>query len=242
MKNETLFNIKIMKLEKLLFVHIPKTAGLSLNHELKNVFGKHYSIRFGDHTSVQKFRILSRDEIKKYNYITGHIPLQQFRDKGIDYPVLTIIRDPVDRFLSMYQYLLESTHPDHRNLNFTNIEDFIKYVKQNKENNVQCQFIGGDQICFNTLKKIKKEKIYVVPLIYFDDMIESLSKILPEPIQNIKINQSSNSKLKQNTESKEIIETQLKSYLEQDYELCKIVTQEYTQIKSNFFACIEKKW
>lgn len=231
-----------MKLEKLLFVHIPKTAGLSLHYELKNVFDTDHSIRFGNHDSVQDFRTLPKDEIKSYRYITGHIPLKEFRDKGIDYPVITIIRDPIDRLLSMYKYLLASDHPDHKNLKFTNIEDFIKHVKQIKESNIQCKFIGGDEACLNTLKKIKTEKIYIVPLIYFDDMIKSLSEILPQPIKNIKVNQSSNNKLEKNIETKKLIQTQLKSYIEQDYELYEIVSREYTQIKNNFLACFEKNY
>ncbi|NJO96515.1 MAG: hypothetical protein HC764_11210 [Pleurocapsa sp. CRU_1_2] len=71
-------------------------------------------------------------------------------------------------------------------------------------------------------------------------MIKSLSEILPEPIKNIKINQSSNDKLDQNTEAAELIKTQLKSYIEQDHELYKMVSQKYTQIKSNFFTSFEK--
>ncbi len=223
-----------MKIEKLLFVHIPKTAGLSLNNQLKNVFGKNASIRFGNSSSVQKFETLSKSELRNYSYITGHIPLQKFRDKGIDYPAIVVIRQPVDRLLSTYKYLQASIHPDHQKLKFENIESFISHIQLNplRWDNTQCRFIGTSNTCSASIKVLQEDIIYPVPLTYFNDMIEKLSLILPQSIKNVHLNKSD--RLGED-KGKEVIEAELKSLLKEDLQLYTIVTQRYTQMRDTFF-------
>lgn len=223
-----------MKLDKLLFVHIPKTAGISLNNQLKGVFGGNRSIRFGNSSAVQKFRTLSTNELRKYSYITGHIPLQQFRDKGIDYPALTVIREPVDRLVSTYRYLQGSDHPDHKNLKFDGIEGFIDHVKSKQRSNwqnTQCKFISGTGTCDASVRVIETDMIYVVPLPRFDDMIENLSRLLPQTLESVHLNKS---KRAEDDRDRDMIRAELESFFTEDFELYKIVTQNYTEMRDIF--------
>ena len=53
-------------LQNLAFIHIPKTAGLSLHHELKKHFVQSASVRFGNQEDRERFLNLYSDELKKY--------------------------------------------------------------------------------------------------------------------------------------------------------------------------------
>ena len=60
----------------LIFVHIPKTAGLSLYHELASQIKP--AIRFGDQNSKKQFAQLSFGDLQQYRFISGHIAFSEF--------------------------------------------------------------------------------------------------------------------------------------------------------------------
>ena len=225
-------------MKKLLFVHIPKTGGLSLNSELTNVFGAQKCIRFGDHESVEKFKThLSITELKEYAYIVGYLPLNEFRAKGIDYPAAAILRNPIDRLLSMYNYLNQSDHPDHIQLKFEAIDNFIDYILNNDiYNNIQCQFIGGEKEHETSIDVVKNELIYVAPLPFLKDMIETLSQILGQPLQVVHINQGN--KTQKYAEDRLVIEKKLTQYWEEDLKLYEFVQENYFDLKQRFLEKI----
>ncbi len=222
------------KLNKLLFVHIPKTGGLSLNLALANIFSQEKSIRFGDDKTKENFRNkLSTSELLNYDYITGHFPLQTFRNKGILYPAVTIIRNPVDRLLSMYNYLRQSKHPDHQNLKFKNINNFVDYILENDiYDNIQCRYIGGERTYNTTVKLIKNELIYVVPLDKFNDINTTLDRLLGKPLKISHINKSD--KKQSQTQDKFVIENKLKKCWEEDMNFYVSVMNNYSQNKQVF--------
>ena len=228
----------LINMKKILFIHIPKTGGLSLNSQLIDYFSKEYSARFGDNKSKEKFKDMSIKELEQYNYITGHFPLNKFRAKGIMYPALAIIRNPIDRLLSMYNYLNQSDHPDHKKLKFEKIDNFIDYIAKNEDyDNIQCRYIGRDREHSASISVMKNDVIYVVPLSYFDDMSETLGKLLSTSIQNIQINKSEKStKFK---EDRLAIESDLQTYWEEDMKLYEFVQENYFQFKDDFLQKIE---
>ncbi|MBR8829277.1 MAG: sulfotransferase family 2 domain-containing protein [Gomphosphaeria aponina SAG 52.96 = DSM 107014] len=229
-----------MKVEKLLFVHIPKTAGLSLHSALVDYFGESNSIRFGDSSSFQKFHKLSDNELKEFNYITGHLRLNGFRSRGIDYPAITIVRNPIDRLLSMYKYLNQSDHPDHVNLKFSNIHNFIQYILKNQGNdNCQCIFIGNDRKHTKSIEVINNDLIYVAPLEYFDDVIKTWGQLLAK---QLKINNRNKSnKTSKDTEDRLVIQKELEKYWEEDMKLYEFVKKNYVDLKRNFIEQLNAK-
>jgi hypothetical protein len=222
-----------MRLHSLLFVHIAKTAGLSLHSQLKSAFGEAASIRFGDFASVQKFRGLSGNRLRRYRYITGHIPLKDFREKGISYPAVSVVRNPVDRFLSMYRYLTQSTHPDHAELKFRDIAHFADYVKsQPYLMNDQCEYIGAGKTASDAIGTIARDTIYVVPLPFFDDMVRVLSTLLPRSIETVHLNRSDESSDPLDLGQRARVE--LERCSEEDAKLYEAITRDYADLKHAF--------
>jgi hypothetical protein len=100
-----------------LFVHVPKTAGSSMQAELSAILspsanieidyadtsGRSYQVRFDE--AVQKFIETHRE--KKYRFATGHIlarHLDMIREGIPDLRLFSTIRNPVARIVSDYRY------------------------------------------------------------------------------------------------------------------------------------------
>jgi hypothetical protein len=87
---------------KVIFLHIPKTAGQSVHAALVNAFGKESvcPARVND-----QLRRMSITELNRYQVFSGHFDWSLLDCiKGPKY-VFTILREPIDRILSFYFYL-----------------------------------------------------------------------------------------------------------------------------------------
>jgi len=87
---------------KVIFLHIPKTAGQSVHAALVNAYGKETvcPARVND-----QLRQMSIAELNRYQVFSGHFDWSLLDCvKGSKY-VFTILREPIDRILSFYFYL-----------------------------------------------------------------------------------------------------------------------------------------
>jgi len=128
-----------------LFVHVPKTAGSSLNAEMVPILFPNYNIHIdysrldpgeAAHSyealfdrSVDQFIELAQE--KHYRYCSGHINVAQMeRIRGAipDVRPVTMIRDPVLRFISDYRYQRSDMHPGHDQFReaFPLIQDYLR--------------------------------------------------------------------------------------------------------------------
>jgi len=130
-----------------LFVHIPKTAGSSLNGELVPILSPSYHI-FVDYSeadqrpfnekldsSVERFIEASRS--KRYFYCTGHILSHHVARivEGVrDVMPITLLRDPVARVVSDYRYQCSPMHPGHEQF-FARHPTIDSYLDQPGEQN-----------------------------------------------------------------------------------------------------------
>ena len=87
---------------KVVFLHIPKTAGQSVHHFLTTNFPKDSIFPARVNSQTLDYTV---DEIKKYNIYSGHFNMSLL--EIVDQPkfVFTILRKPIDRILSYYFYL-----------------------------------------------------------------------------------------------------------------------------------------
>ncbi len=127
------------------FVHVPKTAGSSLNGEMvPSLFPNHhiyidyskldpsevdqsYEALFDK--SVNRFIELA--QAKRYRYCTGHInaaQLDRIVSEVPDVRPFTLLRDPVRRFVSDFRYQRSPLHPGWEQFHaaYPTIEDYLR--------------------------------------------------------------------------------------------------------------------
>jgi hypothetical protein len=85
---------------RVIFVHVPRTGGTSLNWLFRESVGKH---------AIKKIKSYEPFDVRWYGgdwrYMIGHMNFPSPESLPKDVVVLTILRNPVDRILSWFKYL-----------------------------------------------------------------------------------------------------------------------------------------
>ena len=94
--------------QPLVFTHIPKTAGTTVNFALKMAFRERGAFHLHE-KSTQELAALTADPA--LHVYSGHLPYMQmaaaFAATGRRPLFMTVLRDPIDRILSAYSYARE---------------------------------------------------------------------------------------------------------------------------------------
>ena len=99
-----------------IFVHIPKTAGTTLRHIIQSQFQPNNVFEFYSLKTqppkvlkgIEKYNSLSEAQKKTIKFISGHfgVGLHEFIQRPCTY--ITILRNPVERVVSYYYFLLRN--------------------------------------------------------------------------------------------------------------------------------------
>jgi hypothetical protein len=91
----------------LLFLHIPKTAGTSFLVMLQNLFADRQVLRLAmeDTHLAERLNGLSAGARDQFACINGHLPAHIFAAELDQYEPFTLLRNPVQRVLSLYRFL-----------------------------------------------------------------------------------------------------------------------------------------
>ncbi len=131
----------------LIFLHIPKTAGTTLNRIIEWQYDPRliytvdpYQIR----ATVGRLQSLPEERRRRLRVVRGHLiyGVHDCLPQGGTY--ITMLRDPVKRVLSSYQFILRRPlHPLHRKLKAKGIgvEEFLNYTA--KRQNLQTKMLAG---------------------------------------------------------------------------------------------------
>ena len=121
------------------FPHIPKTGGQTLIHGFYKAYGigcciKIWNPKFGADVDAEHFEFLEPKDFEDKFAIIGHLPISHFLknsymkkelEKG-HVKIVTVVRDPIDRLTSMYNYILYNPrHPKHDEIQIIEYEDFV---------------------------------------------------------------------------------------------------------------------
>ena len=150
---------------RLVFSHVPKTGGTTL----ETILAKNYRLSDVLHLNAPEFKRFPEIlQLKKKppRFICGHHPLHSPLYRHLPAaPVfhLTLLREPVSRVVSYYNYLRHKTdHPLHPQACDLNLTDFVKSGASPELNNGQARRFSGflhqappdDQTLFETARDV----------------------------------------------------------------------------------------
>ncbi len=154
-----------MDREALIFLHIPKTAGTTLNRIIEWQYNplSIFTLDARAHATAERFKTLSEERRRRLRVVRGHMVygIHEFLPQGATY--MTMLREPVARVLSPYYFILRRPlHPLHRELKKERfgIEEYLGLFPH--RNNVQCRLVAGVQngaSCDERSLEIAKENL-----------------------------------------------------------------------------------
>ena len=133
--------------EALLFLHIPKAGGSTLNAILYQQYEQEEICKI-DKKNIDGFSSISEEKKKQFKLIKGHFHfgLHEFLPQKYNY--VTMLRDPTERVISLYYYIRSSPdHYLHKQLmsNQMTLEEFVSSGILKNTDNGQTRFISGQK-------------------------------------------------------------------------------------------------
>ena len=181
---------------KVIFVHTPKTAGMSLYEALEAWATPERSLRYarGGREDWERHRRLTDEDIEQLRLIAGHIGFSAFEDDSRfdDWNVITVVRDPVRRILSLYSYAIGSkSHPWHELVAGGDLEDYLDFLAKDGFNtDSQCQMICGSKRSDRAFDVLESRFFAAASIENLDPMLEILSKRLGTELSIGRVNES----------------------------------------------------
>lgn len=137
--------------KSLIFLHIPKAAGTTLNRVIERQYPERatFSIDGGNvYESIEEFKSLSNEQRDGFLCLKGHMPFGLHLYMAQPCAYITLLRDPVDRMISHYYYVLRT--PNHylyeqvvsREMT---LEDYVGSDISTELQNGQTKLLAGDE-------------------------------------------------------------------------------------------------
>jgi galactose-3-O-sulfotransferase len=132
----------------LLFLHIPKTAGTTLQMILARQFARDrtYTILGNPGDSVRAFIGWPAEERERIQLVKGHMQFGLHHHTGSPATYITMLRDPVDRVISEYFFLLRSTDVPGREevvARGMTLNDYVRHRDSIQIGNTQTRMLSG---------------------------------------------------------------------------------------------------
>jgi hypothetical protein len=131
----------------LIFLHVPKTAGTTLNRIIEWQYDPRLIFTVDPHqirATIDHFYTLPESRRRRLQVVRGHLPygVHELLPQGATY--ITMLRNPVTRLLSSYYFILRRPlHPLHRKMKRGHLgpQELIRLTPESQ--NLQCRFISG---------------------------------------------------------------------------------------------------
>jgi Galactose-3-O-sulfotransferase len=130
--------------EALIFIHLPKCAGTTLNRIIEWEYDPMRVFSIDPVLFLWSYKKLNRwpaKRLAKMQVFKGHMPFGIHRRLPQPSTYITFLRDPIDRVTSAYYFAKNYLrHPKHRWISKLSLEE---YARVSPNHNVQCKYISG---------------------------------------------------------------------------------------------------
>ncbi len=134
-----------MEHKTLIFLHIPKTGGRSLQSILLRKYSRH-EVLLNAHEESIDWRSWPDERKRGIRYMQGHFIFGAHQDLPQECSYVTMLREPIDRVISLFYYLKRNTrHPLNRVIveRKMDLETFITSGISDEVNNNQTRLVSG---------------------------------------------------------------------------------------------------
>ncbi len=148
----------------LVFFHAQRTAGTTIKAAFQQEFGKDNCLYQRTSNEFCDWKKLDGEVLNKYRIYAGHY---NYAPKEMDCNplIFSVIRDPIDRAISLYHYL--KTRPEHKLHDLAVNEDILTFYQKAVEiapdyvSNTQTLRVSGG-VCFENARRIVDEKFFLI--------------------------------------------------------------------------------
>jgi hypothetical protein len=137
-----------MKIDKLLFLHIPKTAGTSVHNVLHRHFSRKEQLEINVFATGKNLSGFSNEKLKELRLVRGHFAFGEHEAFGaVEFEYTSMLREPVDRCVSHYYYNLaeqdKKKKPGGRRINVP-LKDLCETGDYLFVDNLQVRLLSGN--------------------------------------------------------------------------------------------------
>ena len=221
---------------KLIYLHIPKTAGKAFEFLLEK--------NYPEDTSLSTSRIINKNRWLNSRVIGGHEPYSEYRLMENKKLYIGIVRDPVERALSRFNYYRSIKGPsfsqreakgfDHENL-LTTIEN--SNFRTEFVDNYQCRFLSGKPNFRSVKHAFGQDDFIIGSLEHISEFTKFLSQRLQWPITDLPvINNASNREYVEELKADRALVRKLRWLNRQDQKLHRFIEEKgvYTSCRPDY--------
>lgn len=138
-----------MTQQPVIFLHIPKAAGSTLLHIVRRQYNPSSIFDIDGKNpleSIKQFKLLQKNKTEATQAVMGHMYFgaHEFLPQSSTY--ITMLRDPIERIISFYYYVLRN--PDHNHYNLItsknlSLKDYVKSGIGKQLDNGQTRLLSG---------------------------------------------------------------------------------------------------
>lgn len=175
---------------RLLHLHIPKTAGVSFLALFKRRFQDNLHLPWNAGGPTWKKKVQTEPVPR---FTTGHIRFREvfFGPIVASKPLLimSVVRDPLDRAISDYNYMRSVKHPPHEQF-FAANPDVNTYIRaRTEQKNIQATWLSGSNVDIEAVKgAVSRHYVGLAPMTRLDQYVDHLQRAFlpgtPEAIEH----------------------------------------------------------